>query len=84
MHSAPRTPRRILAKTLWTIVGIIGAILIFFFCQDVFAGYPQYGTDIITYVGLTIFMAIAAFAWVIDHRRLDAGEFGAREPDADD
>ena len=56
--------------------------MIVFFCQDVFAGYPQYGTDIITYIGLTIIMAIAAYAWIIDHRRLDAGEFDAGQPDA--
>jgi hypothetical protein len=62
-------------KTLWTIGGIIGGILVFFSCQDVFAGYPRYGTDIIDYVSLTIFMAVAAAAWIIDHRRLDAGEF---------
>jgi hypothetical protein len=70
-----RLPRRILVKTLWTIGATILGILIFFSCQDVFAGYPQYGTDILDYVSLTIFMAVACVAWIIDHRRLDAGEF---------
>jgi hypothetical protein len=70
-----RSPRRVLVKTLWTIGGIILGILIFFSCQDVFAGYPQYGTDILDYVSLTIFIAVACVAWIIDHRRLDAGEF---------
>jgi hypothetical protein len=83
-ESRPLKPGRIMVKTLWIIAGTIGAALIFFFCQDGFAGYPQYGTDIITYIGLTIVMAIAAYAWLIDHRRLDAGEFDAGRPDADD
>jgi hypothetical protein len=80
----PQNPGRTVVKALWIIAGIIGGILIFALCQDVFAGYPQYGTDIMTYIGLTIVMAVAAFAWIIDHRRLDAGEFGADRPDADD
>jgi hypothetical protein len=81
-ETGPQKPGRIVVKTLWIIVGVIGGILIFALCQDVFAGYPQYGTDIMTYIGLTIVMAIAAYAWLIDHRRLDAGEFDARRPDA--
>jgi hypothetical protein len=83
-ESGPLTPSRIVVKALWIIAGIIGGTLIFFFCQDGFAGYPQYGTDIITYIGLTIVMAVAAWAWIIDHRRLDAGEFDADQPNADD
>jgi hypothetical protein len=86
MVSETRPPKagRIAVKTLWIIAGTIGGILILALCQDTFAGYPQYGTDIMTYIGLTIVMAIAAYAWIIDHRRLDAGEFDARRPDADD
>jgi len=82
MISEPRPPRaaarRILARTLWIIVGIIGGTVLYFFCERMFAGYPQYGTDIITYVGLTIVMATGGYAWIIDHRRLDADE-----PDGD-
>jgi hypothetical protein len=80
----PQNPGGIVVKTLWIIAGTIGGLLILFLCQDVFAGYPEYGTDIMTYVGLTIVMAVAAYAWIIDHRRLDAGEFDADRPDADD
>ena len=44
---------------------------------------PTEEADIMTYVGLTIIMGVAAYAWIIDHRRLDAGEFDAGEFDAD-
>ncbi len=78
-HQPLPAARRVLVRTLWIIGGTIVAGVIFFFCQDVFSGYPKYGTDILTYVGVGIFMAIGAFAWIIDHRRLDA-----EEPDADE
>jgi hypothetical protein len=82
MISGPRplrAARRILVKTLWIIAGTIGAILLYFLCERVFAGYPQYGTDILTYIGLTLVMATGGAAWIIDQRRLDTDE-----PDADE
>jgi hypothetical protein len=70
----PRTARRILVKTLRIIAGIVGGIVLYFFCERMFAGYHQYGTQYITYVGLAIVMGIGGYAWIIDHRRLDAEE----------
>jgi hypothetical protein len=69
-----RAARRILVKTLLIIAGIISATLLYFLCERVFAGYPQYGTDILTYIGLTLVMAAGGTAWIIDQRRLDADE----------
>jgi hypothetical protein len=74
-----RAARRILVKTLLIIAGTIGAILLYFLCERVFAGYPQYGTDILTYIGLTLVMATGGAAWIIDQRRVNADE-----PDADE
>jgi hypothetical protein len=74
-----RAARRIIVKTLQIIAGIIGATFLYFLCERVFAGYPQYGTDILTYIGLTLVMATGGAAWIIDQRRLDAGE-----PEADE
>ena len=82
MTSKPRplrAARRILVKTLLIIAGTIGAILLYFLCERVFAGYPQYGTDILTYIGLTLVMATGGTAWIIDQRRINADE-----PDADE
>lgn len=74
-----RAARPILVKTLLIIAGTTGAILLYFLCERVFAGYPQYGTDILTYIGLTLVMAIGGAAWIIDQRRIDTDE-----PDADE
>ena len=82
MISEPRplpAARRILVKTLLIIAGTIGALLLYFLCERVFAGYPQYGTDILTYIGLTLVMATGGAAWIIDQRRLDADELEADE-----
>ena len=74
-----RAARRTLVKTLLIIAGTIGAILLYFLCERVFAGYPQYGTDILTYIGLTLVMVTGGAAWIIDQRRLDTDE-----PDPDE
>src|SRR5260370_9274973 len=74
-----RAARRILVKALLIITGIIGAILLYFLCERVFAGYPQYGTDMLTYVGLTLVMATGGAPRVIDQRPIDS-----HEPDAGD
>ena len=82
MTSKPRplrAARRILVKTLLIIAGTIGAILLYFLCERVFAGYPQYGTDILTYIGLTLVMVTGGAARIIDQRRLDTDE-----PDPDE
>jgi hypothetical protein len=76
--SRVRTARRVLAKTLRVIGGIVGGTILYFFCERMFAGYHQYGTQYITYAGLVIVMAVGGYAWIIDHRRLDA-----EEPDGD-
>ena len=84
-HRPPGGGRRIVVTTLRVIGGVIAGLFLFFFCERMFAGYPQYGTDIITYAGLALIMATGGYAWVTDHRRLDAGgEPAARETDAND
>lgn len=74
-----RAARRTLVKTVLIIAGTIGAILLYFLCERVFAGYPQYGTDILTYIGLTLVMATGGAAWIVDQRRINADE-----PDTDE
>jgi hypothetical protein len=39
-----------------------------------FAGYPQYGTDVLTYIGLTLIIVTGGAGWVIDQRRLKSDE----------
>ena len=70
----PLTVGRILVRFLLTIAGIIFALFCFFLCSDMFAGYPRYGTEYLTWIGLCLLMATGGGVWIIDHRRLDAGD----------
>ena len=63
-------PARVLRRIGLIVAGVIGAILCYCVCQSVFAGYPQYGTDVLTYIGVTFVAATGGIAWIIDHRRI--------------
>jgi hypothetical protein len=71
--------RHILARTAWIAGGTVVALFVYFFCERMFSGYHQYGTEIITYVGLAVVMGVAAYAWITDQRRLDADEHDGDE-----
>ena len=70
----PLAAGRILLRLVATIAGIIVGLFCFFVCQDVFAGYPQYGTQYITWVGVALLIATGGVIWIIDHRRIDADD----------
>ena len=70
----PLTAGRLAVRVLLTITGIIGGVLCFFLCQDVFAGYPQYGTEILTWIGVALIMTAGGVVWIIDHHRIDADD----------
>lgn len=66
-----RAVRRFVARALWTIGGVVIALLLYFVCQGVFAGYPQYGTDVLSYIALSLISLTGGAAWIIDHRRIN-------------
>lgn len=66
--------RRFLIRSLLTLAGIIGAILVFFVCQRMFAGYPQYHTGLLTFIGLILISLTGGVAWIIDERRINRDE----------
>jgi hypothetical protein len=70
----PLTAGRIAVRVLLTIAGIIGGLFCYFVCQGMFAGYPQYGTGVLSVIGLLLIMATGGAAWIIDHRRIDADD----------
>ena len=75
----PLTAGRILVRIAASVTFIIVGLFFVYFCSDMFAGYGQYGTQYITWVGIALLMAAGGVIWIIDHRRLDAGD----SPDAD-
>jgi hypothetical protein len=70
----PLAAGRIIIRVILTIAGITGGLFCYFVCQGMFAGYPQYGTGILSGIGLIAIMATGGLAWIIDHRRIDADE----------
>jgi hypothetical protein len=63
--------RRFVTRALWTVAGLVVALFLYFVCQGVFAGYPQYGTDVLTYIAVALIVLTAGAAWIIDQRRID-------------
>jgi hypothetical protein len=68
------TAGRVLIRSLLTTAAVIGGLFCYFICQGMFAGYPQYGTGILSTAGMLLIMAAGGTAWIIDHRRIDAGD----------
>ena len=70
----PLTVGRALIRILLTIAAVCGGLFCYFVCQGMFSGYPRYGTGILSGIGMLLIMAIGGVAWIIDHRRIDAGD----------
>ena len=70
----PLAAGRIVIRALLTMVGIIACLFSYFICQGMFAGYPRYGTDTLSTVGMLLIMGVGGAAWIIDHRRIDADD----------
>ena len=64
--------RRFVTRALLTVAGVIGGLLCLFVCQNVFAGYPRYHTDVLSIVAMVLMAITGGVAWVIDGRRTDA------------
>jgi hypothetical protein len=67
-----RTTHRFFTRALWTVVGVLGGLLSFFVCERMFAGYPQYHTDVLSVIGMVLLALTGGVAWIIDERRIDA------------
>ena len=68
------TTLHIVRRVVLTLVGIVFATVLYFFCTGVFAGYPQYKTEFLTDIGIGLTMLTFGAAWVIDQRRINADE----------
>jgi hypothetical protein len=82
MATGPGPPRRTepparrsitrVATTVLTVIGYVFVYLfLFFFCQRMFGGYPQYYTDVITNIGVILIALTGGVAWILDERRID-------------
>jgi hypothetical protein len=64
--------RRFFARALLTLVGVIGGLFCFLVSQGVFAGYPEYHTELLSIIGVILIALTGGAAWIIDERRIDA------------
>jgi hypothetical protein len=64
--------RRFFTRTLLTVAGVIVGLICLFVCQNVFAGYPKYHTDVLSIIGMVLIALTGGVAWIIDERRIDA------------
>jgi hypothetical protein len=69
--SARPGPLRAARRFVLTLVGVVFGAFCYCVCQSVFAGYPQYGTRVLSYLGLALITFIAGLAWITDERRID-------------
>ena len=70
-QARPLTAGRTIIRVMLTMAGIIGGLFCYFVCQGMFAGYPEYGTDVLSWIGMLVIMAAGAAAWIVDHLRID-------------
>jgi hypothetical protein len=62
--------RRPAVRALLTVVGVLGGLFCYFVCQGMFAGYPQYHSDVLSIIGVILIAATGGVAWLIDERRI--------------
>jgi uncharacterized membrane protein YphA (DoxX/SURF4 family) len=67
-RSEPRFLIRLIRTAFWTVL----FLFLYFMCQGMFSGYPQYDTDLLSNVGLILVVLTGGAAWLIDERRLAA------------
>ncbi|MCU1586020.1 MAG: hypothetical protein JWM49_2576 [Microbacteriaceae bacterium] len=60
---------RAIGGTIKVIALTILALVIYFICDDLFGGYPQFHSTLITWILLLGFMAFGLVMWIVDERR---------------
>jgi hypothetical protein len=69
-----RGANRFVTRVALTALGVIVYLFLFFLCQRMFAGYPQYYTDVITNIAVVLIALTGGAAWILDERRIDADD----------
>jgi uncharacterized membrane protein YphA (DoxX/SURF4 family) len=61
-------------RALRIIAGVLGGVLSYLVCVGIFAGYPQYYTNVLSLIGMVLLALTGGVAWIIDERRIDADD----------
>jgi hypothetical protein len=70
MSAGTHGVRRLLARTVLTVVGVVVAWLLYCVCQGMFSGYPKYHSQLLSIVGLILIVLTGGVAWIIDEHRM--------------
>jgi len=62
--------RRLLTRTVLTVVGVVVAWLLYCVCQGMFSGYPKYHSHLLSIVGMLLIALTGGIAWIIDEHRM--------------
>ena len=69
-----RRAGRFVRRLLIVFVGVIVALFLYFVCQEMFNGYPEYYTNWLGPIAMGVIVITGGVAWLIDERRLDADD----------
>jgi hypothetical protein len=63
-----------LIRMLLVLAGVIGGLFCFFVCERMYAGYPQYYTNVLSWIAIGLIVLAGGAAWIIDERRLPSDD----------
>ncbi|MFG1815454.1 hypothetical protein ACGFIF_16915 [Kribbella sp. NPDC049174] len=62
--------RRLLTRTVLTVVGIVVAWLLYCVCQGMFSGYPKHHGQLLSTLGMLLIALTGGIAWIVDEHRI--------------
>ncbi|MEV0283683.1 hypothetical protein AB0H36_06115 [Kribbella sp. NPDC050820] len=65
-----RTARRLLTRTMLTVVVVVVALFLYCVCQGMFSGYPKDHGHLLSTVGMLLIALAGGIAWIVDEHRM--------------
>jgi putative flippase GtrA len=62
--------RRLLARAVLTVVGVVVAWLLYCVCQGMFSGYPKDHGRLLSTMGMVLIALTGGIAWIVDEHRM--------------
>ncbi|MCU1582208.1 MAG: hypothetical protein QOD27_739 [Microbacteriaceae bacterium] len=64
-----RGPLRSTLRVIAVIGLTILAIVLYFICDNMFSGYPQYHTELLSWIAMILISLGGGIIWIVDERR---------------
>ena len=62
--------RRLLARTVLTVVGVVAAWFLYCVCQGMFSGYPKHHGRLLSIAAMVLIALTGGIAWIVDEHRM--------------